>query len=175
MNFAIPTIETERLIMRAPKSGDFEPLSAFYGQERSKFVRDGEMTPDKSWRSLAHVAGQWVLRGYGMFVLTLKGNDAPLGMAGAFHPVANPERELAWSLWSAEHEGRGYITEAAIACRNYVYDIHKWTTAVSYIDPENAASIKVAERLGCVLDESAKTPDDYPCDVYRHPAPEALS
>ena len=175
MNFAIPTIETERLILRAPKFEDFEPLSAFYADDRSKFVRDGEMTADKCWRTLAHVAGQWVLRGYGMFVLTLKGDDAPLGATGAFHPIEHPERELGWSLWAAEHEGHGYITEAVIACRNYVYDVHKWATAVSYIEPENAASIKVAERLGCVLDETAKSPGTYPCHVYRHPAPEALS
>ena len=175
MNFAIPTIETERLILRAPKFEDFEPLSAFYADDRSKFVRDGEMTADKCWRTLAHVAGQWVLRGYGMFVLTLKGDDAPLGATGAFHPIEHPERELGWSLWAAEHEGHGYITEAVIACRNYVYDVHKWTTAVSYIEPENTASIKVAERLGCVLDETAKSPGTYPCNVYRHPAPEALS
>lgn len=174
-SFSIPTLETERLILRAPKLEDFEPLSAFYGQERSKFVRDGEMTPNKCWRSLAHVAGLWVLRGYGLFILTLKDDDAPLGVAGAFHPIDHPEPELGWSLWDAKHEGHGYITEAAIACRAYVYNVHKWTTAVSYIEPENAASIKVAERLGCVLDEDAKSPGNYPCLVYRHPAPEALS
>jgi len=175
MNFAIPTLETERLILRAPKFEDFGPLSAFYADDRSKFVKDGEMTPDKCWRTLAHIAGHWMLRGYGLFVLTLKGDDAPLGVAGAFHPIEHPERELGWSLWAAEHEGHGYITEAMIACRNYVYGTHKWTTAVSYIDPENTASIKVAERLGCVLDETAKSPANYPCLVYRHPAPEALS
>ena len=172
-SFDIPTIETERLIMRAPKFEDFEPLSAFYADDRSKFVRDGQMTPAKCWRALAQIAGQWMLRGYGMFVLTLKGNDAPLGVAGAFHPIEWPERELGWSLWSADHEGHGYIAEAAIACRTYIYNSHKWTTAVSYIDPKNTASIKVAQRLGCILDKSAKSAYES-CLVYRHPSPEAL-
>lgn len=171
----IPTLETERLILRAPKFEDFDAQSAFYGQERSKFVRDTEMTPTECWRALSRVAGLWVLRGYGVFVLTLKGDDTPLGIAGAFHPIDHPERELGWSLWDAKHEGHGYITEAAIACRDYVYNVHKWSTAVSYIEPENVASIKVAERLGCVLDQNAKSPGDYACLVYRHPAPEVLS
>ncbi|MCK4712655.1 MAG: GNAT family N-acetyltransferase [Marinosulfonomonas sp.] len=173
--FPIPTLETDRLILRGAKFEDFEPLSTFYASDRSKFVKNIDMTPDKCWRTLAHIAGHWMLRGYGLFVLTLKGNDAPLGVAGAFHPIEWPERELGWSLWSAEHEGHGYVTEAAIAFRYYFYNVQKWNTAVSYIHPDNTTSINVAERLGCTIDKTAQTPDDEPCLVYRHPARGALA
>jgi RimJ/RimL family protein N-acetyltransferase len=48
-----------------------------------------------------------------------------------------------------------------------------WTTAVSYIDPDNARSIALAERLGAVRDRGARQPVfDKPCLVYRH-SPEA--
>ncbi|MEL7026999.1 MAG: GNAT family N-acetyltransferase, partial [Pseudomonadota bacterium] len=46
------------------------------------------------------------------------------------------------------------------------------STLVSYIDPENARSIALAERLGAVRDDEAEKPEDNPL-VYRHPTPEA--
>ena len=61
-----------------------------------------------------------------------------------------------------------------MAARAHAYGALGWTTAVSYIDPQNARSIRVAERMGAKLD-----PDAVPMDpgdlVYRHPAPEDLS
>ena len=53
---------------------------------------------------------------------------------------------------------------------------HAWamglTDLVSYVEPPNAASIRLAERLGCSRDDAARRPD--PSDfVYRHPVPEA--
>jgi RimJ/RimL family protein N-acetyltransferase len=38
---------------------------------------------------------------------------------------------------------------------------------VSYIDPENLASQKVAQRLGGVIDPNATPPDDDPTVIYR--------
>ena len=48
-----------------------------------------------------------------------------------------------------------------------------WETAVSYIDPKNLDSIRLAERLGAKKDHEAATIDGNDA-VYRHPAPDAL-
>ncbi len=174
----IPTLETERLLMRAPRSHDLDPLVDFLASERSQFVGGPGKSRIDCARTLGNMAGQWVLRGYGMWVLVPKGENTAIGMAGAWHPDHWPEREIGWSLWSAEAEGKGYAHEAANAARVHLYDHMGWTTAVSYIDADNARSIALAERLGCTLDETAETPkgdeDDTPCLVYRHPSPEAL-
>ena len=45
--------------------------------------------------------------------------------------------------------------------------------AVSYIDPKNLDSIRLAERLGAVKDPDAETIDGNDA-VYRHPSPERL-
>ena len=47
-----------------------------------------------------------------------------------------------------------------------------WTTAVSYIDRDNARSIALARRIGCTEDPDAvaSDPEDF---VFRHPAPGA--
>lgn len=60
----------------------------------------------------------------------------------------------------------------AKAARTHAFHDLGWTTAVSYIHPDNARSITLAERLGATLDPKAQTPDSDPCLVYRHPRQE---
>ncbi len=173
----IPMLQTERLVLRAPQMDDLPAWAAFVASDRSRFVRGDDTSERTAWRGLAHVAGMWMLRGYGSFVYALKETpDQPLGMTGPWHPVDWPEREIGWTVWTAEAEGKGYAAEAATEARRHAYEDLGWPTAVSYIDPANARSIALAERLGCTLDPDAAQPDFDGTEVlvYRHPAPEAL-
>lgn len=168
-----PVLETERLTLRAPAMADWPRWLAFTRDDRSRFVRSGEMNDGLAWRAFAHVAGMWALRGYGSFVFCLKGSDAALGMTGPWHPADWPERELGWTVWTAEAEGRGYAYEAARRASAFAFRELGWDTAVSYIAPENARSVALAERLGARLDPGAAVPHpDEPTLVYRHPGPE---
>lgn len=168
-----PVLETARLTLRAPTMTDWERWVAFTADDRSRFVRGNEpMDLGKAWRAFAHVVGMWALRGYGSFVFCPKGSDDALGMTGPWHPMEWPERELGWTVWHADAEGKGYAFEAAGAARDFAFRDLGWQTAVSYIDPENVRSIALAERLGCTLDREAQTPwKDTQTIVYRHPAP----
>lgn len=77
-----------------------------------------------------------------------------------------PEPELGWQLYS-EAEGKGFAFEAAIAMREWAFQERGLKTLVSYMDPDNARSIQLAERLGATVDEDARKQD--PGDlVYRH-------
>jgi RimJ/RimL family protein N-acetyltransferase len=49
---------------------------------------------------------------------------------------------------AAQVLGRGYATEAARASVEYAFNELKQTRVISLIAPANAASIRVAERLG---------------------------
>ncbi len=168
-----PVLETERLILRAPQGSDFDGWTAFATSERSRFI-GGPHDRAVAWRAWGHVIGHWAMRGYGMFVLADRtAPDAPLGMAGPWYPEGWPEREVGWTLWTDGAEGKGLAREAAKAALCYVFDTLGWDTAVSYIRPENARSIALAERLGARRDRGASCPDGKSCLVYRHPAPEA--
>ena len=166
-----PVLETERLILRAPGMQDWDRWLAFTLDDRSKFIRAADMDEAKAWRALGHVVGMWALRGYGSFVFCLKGTDDALGMTGPWHPMEWPEREIGWTVWSAEAEGKGFAHEAAARARQHAFDDLGWDTAVSYIDPQNARSIALAERLGATRDDGAAHPGTDPCLVYRHPRP----
>lgn len=173
---AAPRIETERLVLRSPQASDLPAWTAFQLSDRSRYVRTGEVTEDTAWRAFASVCGHEVLRGFTMFVFALKETpDEPLGLAGPWFPHGWPEREIGWTLWSEAAEGKGYAREAAHAARAHAYETLGWEGAVSYIDPRNTRSIRLAERLGATPDWSAKTPRGEPCVVFRHPSPEELT
>lgn len=171
----IMSLTTDRLALRQPTAADWEPAAAFMTSPRAEYV-GGSSDRGAVWRSFAHVVGHWVLRGYGMFVFCEKGDARPLGMVGPFFPESWAEPEIGWSVWSPAHEGKGYAHEAALAARRFAYDRLGWTTAISYIDPSNTRSIRLAERLGATVDPAVAHPfGDAPCTVYRHPGPEALA
>jgi len=170
-----PVLETPRLTLRAPRIDDYPAWEAFYRSDRARFV-GGPGDLAAAWRAFAHMVGMWALRGAGPFVFADRATDAAIGNAGPWFPMDWPEPELGWLVWSEEAEGRGYASEAAEAARAFAYETLGWSAAVSYIDPDNARSIALAERLGCVVDANAPLPDHagQPPLVYRHPAPEAL-
>ncbi|WP_045387380.1 GNAT family N-acetyltransferase [Falsirhodobacter sp. alg1] len=172
---ATPVLETERLVLRAPVPTDYALFAEFYATDRSRHM-GGPLARDRAWRAFGHSIGHWAMRGFGMFVLTEKHGGTPLGMAGPWFPEGWPEREVGWSLWSAEHEGQGYASEAARAVLSHVWGNLGWSTAVSYIAPENTASAALAVRLGAVRDPDAKMPDVGDVShVYRHPKPKGLA
>ena len=169
-----PVIETENLTLRAPGPQDWPIWHDFAITDRAQYI-GGPYTTRSAWRGFGHAVGMWVLRGYGSFVITFKGDDTALGMVGPYYPADWPEKELGWTIWNPELEGKGIAYEAALASRRFAYDPLGWTGAVSYIDHGNDRSVRLAERLGAWLDEDAQQPDHSPCMIYRHPSPEALA
>jgi RimJ/RimL family protein N-acetyltransferase len=168
-----PTLETERMILRAPKGKDWEQWHPFAQSQRAQYI-GGPYDLGSSWRACGHAVGMWLMRGYGSFIMTLKGDDTAIGMTGPWHPANWPEPELGWTMWRDDLEGTGLMFEAAAAARDYAFDVLGWQTAVSYIDAPNARSIALAKRLGAVHDpDAAVFESDKEVLVYRHPNPGA--
>lgn len=170
---AIPTIETERLILRAPREEDVPPFAAFYASDAARFV--GGPLPDyETWRYLAGVIGHWHLRGFGRWIVEEKGTPGAIGLVGLHDPLDWPEPEVGWILWGGN--GKGYATEAALASRTYAYETVGLTTLISSIDAGNEASVKVARRLGATQENTPYIhPKFGPMQIWRHPGPEAAT
>ena len=167
----IPVLETRRLRLRGPEPQDYPNFKATFASYRSRFM-GGPLNAYETWMLYAAEIGHWVIRGYGMWMIHDRQTEETCGMAGGWFPAMWPEREIAWIIWP-EKAGRGYALEATHAVRKYFYDDLGWDGAVSYIDPKNLDSIRLAERLGAVKDPDAPTIDGNDA-VYRHPSPERL-
>ena len=167
----IPTIETQRLILRGPEPEDYPDFQATFTSYRARFM-GGPLNAYEAWMLYAAEIGHWQIRGYGMWMIHDKVTDDTYGMAGGWKPAKWPQREIAWVIWP-DAQGKGYALEATHAARAHYY-ANGWDEAVSYIDPKNLDSIRLAERLGAVRDREAQ-PVDGNDIVYRHPSPADLA
>ena len=164
-----PTIETERLRLRGWRNGDLAPLAAFYAFDPGSAWVGGPLDETEAWRRLMSFAGHWSLNGYGLFAIESKDSSAWIGWCGLWKPVDFPETELGWALVE-DARGKGYVTEAATAARNFAYESAAVPTLVSYIKPGNKPSQRVAERLGCKHEGNIEI-RGFTAEVWRHPPP----
>lgn len=161
----IPVVETERLILREFRGDDFEPMADFYADPISSFY-GGPCNREEAWRKFAIYPGHWSLRGYGPWALEEKATGDFVGLSGLWFPEGWPEPEITWAL-IPRHHGKGYATEAARRALVAAYEEFGWPTAVSVVALENAASARVAERLGATPDGTVENRYGT-AQVYRH-------
>lgn len=169
----IPTLETERLILRAPRVDDFETYADFNASPRSVGV-GGPYNRQQAFSRLASLIGHWHLRGFGRWMLEEKSSKQPVGVVGLYHPDDWPEPEIAWSLFDAA-EGKGYALEAAKAARAYAYDVLGWTRVISMTMDGNHRSEALAKRIGAQLDGVFEHPEFGPMNIWRHLSPDELA
>jgi RimJ/RimL family protein N-acetyltransferase len=141
-----PILETARLILRPPVIEDFEPWVSLMAEPETRFI-GGPQHRAEVWRSMMYVAGSWALQGYSMFSVIEKETGRWIGRIGPLYPEGWPGTEVGWSI-TRDVYGRGYATEASIACMDYVFDVLGWEEAIHSIDAENTASQAVARKLG---------------------------
>ncbi len=169
-----PRIETDRLILRMPRPSDTSPYAETLADPiRSKYI-GGPYSYDDAREELHYLEADWATAGLGGWCVELRHTGRFAGVVAINNPQHFPEIELGWTF-QAFAEGFGYAREAVTPMRRYAFDEIGLKTAVSYIDPQNTRSIRLAERLGASLDKKARTPDDDPCLVYRHSKEEVLN
>jgi RimJ/RimL family protein N-acetyltransferase len=130
----IPTLTTERLVLRPFVAADLDELAVIHAEE-------------SFW---------WYPRrdeddGFGIEALTDRASGRMIGWAGLavphFLPEILPAVEVGWRL-SGPSRGKGFATEAGRAALEYGFTDGGLDCIVSLYEPENAASGRVMERLG---------------------------
>jgi RimJ/RimL family protein N-acetyltransferase len=144
-------IETERLLLRAWQPSDEAPFAALNADpEVTRYLR-GPMRRDESDELLAQIRAHWQQHGFGLYAVEVKDGGAFAGFVGlavpSFLPEVLPAVEVGWRL-AREHWGKGYATEGARASLAHGFGALGLRQIISIIDPRNAASVRVAERLG---------------------------
>jgi RimJ/RimL family protein N-acetyltransferase len=153
-NRAVPTIETERLRLRAFEFGDFDAMFAILSDPNVMEMMGGKaLHREEAWRRLLTARGMWEIMGFGYWVIQRKIDDVLIGQAGFadfrrdINPSIEGSLEVGWLL--ASHAfGSGYATEAATACLRWALQEFPNREVVATIDPNNAASVRVTEKIG---------------------------
>ena len=155
-----PTLETERLILRAPRAEDFEAWAAFAGDEESMRHLGGPQSRAIAWRGICTMTGAWEIRGFSMFSVIEKSTGRWVGRLGPWEPEGWPGTEVGWGL-SRDVWGKGYATEGATAAIDWVFDTLGWDEVIHTIEPANTASQAVARRLGSAILRPAHMPPPF--------------
>ena len=163
----VPVIHTERVTLREPRLEDLGEMAAYFRDPRSAW-NGGPLERHDAGRAIFTNAGQWQLRGHGIWHVTLAGSDTFIGFCGIFHPVDWPEPELGYGI-TAKHEGKGLAFQAVEAARKAAATHLGLTELPSFIAPENERSQRLAIRLGAVREDDIMLRGKL-ARVYRHPA-----
>ncbi|MDX2234487.1 MAG: GNAT family N-acetyltransferase [Hyphomonadaceae bacterium] len=170
----VPILETPRLILRAPAIADFDAAFAIRNEDVvTRYINGQKSTPEEVWNRLLRYVGHWAALGYGFWTIVERETGAILGETGFadFHREMTPSfgdtPEMGWVLAGAAH-GRGYATEAVCAALAWA-DAHlKRDRVVCMINPQNAPSIRVAEKAG--FRETGRTAyHGEPVNLYERP------
>jgi [ribosomal protein S5]-alanine N-acetyltransferase len=143
-----PLIETERLALRPPRLDDAKAIFTSYAtdEEVARYVRWRPHTSASETEEFLRRAVAFVEDGSRLtWVLTRRGDDAPLGMielrpqghkASAGYVLARP-------FW-----GKGYMTEALRAVTDYAFNDPGMYRVWAVCDVDNVASARVMEKAG---------------------------
>ena len=171
MALDIPVLETARLRLRGHRLADFEDCVTLWSDpEVTRFVGGKPSTREEVWMRLAKNNGLWSLLGHGPWAVEEKDTGAYLGGVGFYDgkrdivPTLEGMAEVGWALTPRVH-GRGYATEAVRAVLAWG-DAHLNVPMVCIIDPENLASIRVAEKVGFRVSQQT-TYRDHPIIIFR--------
>ncbi len=159
-------LETERLILRHFHRLDDQAMYRVFGD--ADVMRYGDGVQTEAW--VRDWLRGWIESGYqkwgfGPWAVVEKSRRETMGYCGLFYfpdACGQPEIEIGYRLARA-FWGQGYATEAVLAVRDYGFNILRLPRLIAMIDPQNAASIRVAEKVG-MHDEK-----DVMFEGYTHP------
>ncbi len=149
-----PTLTTERLVLRDHRVTDLDACAAMRADaEVARFITGDPIGRGDTWRRLLSTAGHWALLGFGYWAVEERASGRFVGEVGLsdFKRDAAPSfegaPEIGWVLARWSH-GRGFATEAAHAALAWIDAVHRPPRTVCMIDEANAASVRIAEKLG---------------------------
>ena len=102
-------------------------------------------------------AEEWIVRqheryardGYGYWLAVERATGRPVGQAGLLAVDVDGQREISLGyILHRPYWGRGFATEAGIACRDMVFNTYDAARVIALIRPENVPSRRVADRMG---------------------------
>ena len=160
-------LETERLIFRQWKNSDYPIFAEFYSVERNAQYVGGMKNPEESWRLMASYIGHYELNGFSYLAIAEKESENLIGTIGLWNSHPWPEPELGYWLLP-KSQGKGFGVEAGLVVKEFAINELKLNSLVSYIDPSNEPSKKLALRLGGKFDSKIKLLDFGTHEVYRY-------
>ncbi|MBS4538950.1 GNAT family N-acetyltransferase [Clostridium sp. D2Q-11] len=142
--------ETDRLYLRTLNIEDIDSVMSFWGDEEVMKYCGGAGNREQEMKSLKFYINLQKEKGHSPYAIILKENNEVIGVCGFNPPDNNEDIELVYHF-AKGYWGKGYATEAAIACVNYARKYLNRDTIVAFIDPSNKSSENILIKLGFIF------------------------
>lgn len=166
LNRTVPSLRTDRLLLRPWHDEDRAPFSVINADERVARYLPSVLSHDQSDALAARIRQGLELRGFGLWAVERTDTqDIPfIGFIGlsipGFDTPFTPCVEIGWRL-APEHWGIGLATEGARAVVEHAFGTLELDEIVSFTVTENWASRRIMEKIGMRHD---------PKEDFNHPA-----
>lgn len=170
-----PVVATERFELWRPRVGDLAGLHAMMSDpETVRFVGGKVPSEADNFARIMRNAGSWSLYGYGVFMVRPKGEDRIVGSCGVFRSHRGFGSELGFddaaeAGWIVHRDlwGQGAASEIMRAVLAWFDAAHGPQRLVCMIEEGNAASVRVAEKLGFTQIGTHRSEDDASLLLFR--------
>ena len=144
-------LTTPRLLLRQWRDNDLAPFAALNADPRVMAFFPSTLTREASDAMARRCSSLIAERGWGLWAVTLRENNAFIGMTGLHRPDAqlpcSPCVEIGWRL-AFDYWGQGYAQEAAHAALHAGFMRLQLPEIVSFTALPNVRSSALMARLG---------------------------
>jgi RimJ/RimL family protein N-acetyltransferase len=162
-------LETERLLLRHLHDDDAEFMlellndPAFIQNIGDRKIRD--IDGAKAYIRNGPVAS-YAKNGFGLELVQLKETGESIGMCGLIKRDQLKDVDIGYAFLP-KYWSKGYATESARAVKEYARDVVGLKRIVAIVDPRNAGSIHVLEKLGMTFEKMVKlAADDIELELF---------
>lgn len=147
-------LETPRLILREMTQADYPALAAILQDEQTMYAYEGAFDDAETQDWLDRNLSRYREDGIGLWAVILKESGEMIGQAGlTWQDVIGKRVPEVGYLFNRAYWGKGFATEAAIACKTYGFEQLGFDEIYSTIRDTNIASMNVAIRNGMLIRE----------------------
>jgi [ribosomal protein S5]-alanine N-acetyltransferase len=145
-------LETERLVLREGTESDADVAFLLELLNSRGFIEGiadrGVRTMEQSRAYMRErLMGSYAEHGFGMWIVTRKGETTPIGLAGLVCRDILPHVDVGYAFLESAW-GKGYAEEAARGVLRYAQGPLGLGTICAIINPSNLASRRVLEKIG---------------------------
>ena len=157
-------LETERLALREITTHDAEFLLRLLNEQ--SFIqnigdRNVRTIEDACNYALNGPIASYEQHGFGLYLVELKETREPIGISGLVKRDSLPDADIGFAFLP-DYWRRGYAVESAQAVRQYALDVLGLKRFLAIVNPANAGSIRVLEKIGLGYDRMIRVTPEAP-------------
>ena len=160
-------LETKRLILRLQRPADIDALVDLWSDPAVTYYMGGPRERDWLRTEFEEDGRNPAAEQYDLWPVIEKGSGQLVGNCGLLEKEVGGEAEIELVyVFAASAWGKGYATEIGMALIRHAFETLGLERLIALIEPENAASERVAQKVGLRFDREVRRPGGAIRKVY---------